>query len=128
MVAFDGRPHSQQLLRDGWRLARGLKAPLLAVTVAPHHRPFAVSTFKEALSEQIRLAEDLGAEVICVEGRNIAAALARVAREQHVTQMVIGQPTRSRWLDLLYGSVVNRLLREPIGADIHVVPASRHRT
>jgi two-component system sensor histidine kinase KdpD len=129
MVAFDGRPHSQQLLRDGWRLARGLKASLLAVTVVtprrliPAHSPAA-----EQLSEQIRLAEDLGAEVIRVEGRNIASALAQVAREQHVTQIVIGQPTRSRWHYLLYGSVVNRLLREPIGADIHVVPAGRHRT
>lgn len=129
MVAFDSRPHSQQLLRDGWRLARGLKASLLAVTVVtprrliPAHSPAA-----EQLSEQIRLAEDLGAEVIRVEGRDIASALAQVAREQHVTQMVIGQPTRSRWHYLLYGSVVNRLLRQPIGADIHVVPAGRHRT
>ncbi len=129
MVAFDVRPHSQQLLRDGWRLARGLKAPLLAVTVVtprrllPSHSPAA-----ELLSEQMRLAEDLGAEVIRVEGRAIAAALAQVARERHVTQIVIGQPTRSRWHNMLYGSVVNQLLRYPIGADIHVVPASRHRT
>jgi two-component system sensor histidine kinase KdpD len=129
MVAFDGRPHSQQLLRDGWRLARGLKASLLAVTVVTPRRLFsAPPPSKEALSEQIRLAEDLGAEVIQMEGHNIAAALAQVAREQHVTQIVIGQPTRSRWHYLLYGSVVNRLLREPIGADIHVVPGGRHRT
>jgi two-component system sensor histidine kinase KdpD len=129
MVAFDGRPHSQQLLRDGWRLARGLKAPLLAVTVVtprsllPAHSPGAAQ-----LSEQMRLAEDLGAEVIRVEGRNIAAALAQVAQERHITQIVIGQPTRSFWHYLLYGSVVNRLLRYPTGADIHVVPAGRHRT
>jgi len=128
MVAFDGRPHSQQLLRDGWRLARGLKASLLAVTVItpkrllPSHSPD-----MESLSEQMRLAEDLGAEVVRIEGHDIAAALAQVARERHITQIVIGQPTRSRWHYLLYGSVVNRLLRYPIGADIHVVPAGRHR-
>jgi two-component system sensor histidine kinase KdpD len=80
------------------------------------------------LSEQIRLAEDLGAEVLRVEGHDIAASLAKVARERHITQIVIGQPTRSRWHYLLYGSVVNRLLREPIGADIHVAPTGRHRT
>jgi len=129
MVAFDGRPHSQQLLRDGWRLARGLKASLLAVTVVtprgmlPSHSPPA-----ESLSEQMRLAEDLGAEVIRVEGHNIAAALAQVARERHITQMVIGQPSRSRWHNFLYGSVVNQLLRYPIGAAIHVVPEGRTRT
>jgi len=129
MVAFDGRPHSQQLLRDGWRLARGLKASFLAVTVVtprsflPAHSPEA-----EQLSEQMRLAEDLGAEVIRVEGLNIAAALAQVARERHITQIVIGQPRRSRWHNLLYGSVVNQLLRYPTGADIHVVPEGRNRT
>jgi two-component system sensor histidine kinase KdpD len=129
MVAFDGRPHSQQLLRDAWRLARGLKAPLLAVTVVTPRRLLpAHSPAIEQLSEQIRLAEDLGAEVVRVEGRDIAAALAQVARERHITQIVIGQPTRGFWHYFLYGSVVNRLLREPIGADIHVVPARRHRT
>jgi two-component system sensor histidine kinase KdpD len=74
------------------------------------------------------LAEDLRAEVIRVEGRAVAAALGQVARERHVTQIVIGQPTQSRWHNLLYGSVVNQLLRYPIGADIHVVPAIRDRT
>ena len=129
MVAFDGRAHSQQLLRDAWRLARGLKAPLLAVTIVTPRRILpAHSPAVEQLSEQIRLAEDLGAEVIRVEGTNIAAALAQVARERHITQIVIGQPTRSPWHYLLYGSVVNKLLREPIGADIHVVPAGRPRT
>ncbi len=129
MVAFDGRAHSQQLLRDAWRLARGLKAPLLAVTIVTPRRILpAHSPAVEQLSEQMRLAEDLGAEVIRVEGSNIAAALAQVARERHITQIVIGQPTRSPWHYLFYGSVVNKLLREPIGADIHVVPAGRHQT
>ncbi len=128
MVAFDGRPHSQQLLRDGWRLARGLKAPLLAVTVVSSRRNlFSSPPSAEALSEQMRLAEDLGAEVIRVEGYDIAAALAQVARDRHVTQIVIGQPTRSRWYELLRGSVVNRLLRQPTGADIHVVPHQQSR-
>ena len=129
MVAFDARPHARELLRDGWRLARGLKAPLLAVTV--HRPPKTVShllaggdtkTEQSQLDEHIRLAQDLGAEVIQVEGRDVAVELARIAHERHVTQIVIGQPERPRWRDLLAGSVANRLLREPTGASIHVVP------
>lgn len=127
MVAFDDRPHSAQLIRDGWRLAHGLKAPLLAVTVARFAPAAAASSPKDALQEHILLAEDLGAEVIRVEGRDVAKELARVARERHVTQIVIGQPDRSRWFEVVRGSVVNRLLRYPTGADIHVVPRQRHR-
>lgn len=73
------------------------------------------------------LAEDLGAEVIRIEGRNVAEELARVARERHVTQIVIGQPERIRRFEVLRGSVVNRLPRLSIGADIHVVAHHRHR-
>jgi len=124
MVAFDSRPHARELLRDGWRLARGLKAPLLAVTV---QRSRLSGEDERRLKEHLRLAEDLGAEVLHVQGRDIAAELARVARERHVTQMVIGQPDRSHWRELLFGSVANRLLRLPTGADVHVVPYQQAR-
>jgi two-component system sensor histidine kinase KdpD len=128
MVAFDIRSHAGQLLRDGWRLARGLKAPLLAVTVLPPGwKTSASPKEKQVLEEYVRLAEDLGAEVLSVEGSNVAATLARVSREQHVTQIVIGQPTSSPWFARLRGSIVNRLLRYPIGADIHVVPRKTER-
>jgi two-component system sensor histidine kinase KdpD len=51
--------------------------------------------------------------------------IVRVARDRRVTQIVIGQPARSRWHELSFGSVVNRLLREPIGASVYVVPHPR---
>ena len=119
MVAVDDRQHAKQLLRDGWRLARGLKAPLIVVTVEGRTR---TAEEERIHAEIFLLADDLGAEVILVRGRDIAAELARVAREQHVTQIVIGQPSRSTWQELRRASVVNRLLRAPTGADIHVVP------
>jgi two-component system, OmpR family, sensor histidine kinase KdpD len=127
MVAFDTRPHAGELLRAGWRLARGLKAPLLAVTVVPPQSRLARTDpddeRERALKAHLQLAEDLGAEVLRLSGRDVAAELAREARERHVTQIVIGQPTRGRWAELLSGgSVVNRLLRLPTGADIHIVP------
>jgi two-component system, OmpR family, sensor histidine kinase KdpD len=131
MVAFDERPHSSQLLREGWRLSSALKAPLLAVTVVPispaRRRSGAGKETSprpagDLLHEHIKLAEDLGAEVIQARGDNVAVELARIARERHITRIVIGQPARSRWHELIHGSVVNRLLRESIGADIQVVP------
>lgn len=125
MVAFCEHPHAQQLLRDGWRLARALKAPLLAVTVL---RPGArtgtgsESATSDTLKAHIRLAEDLGAEVLTVEGRDVALTLGAVAREHHITQIVLGQPTRRWWQELLGSSTVNRLLQASTGADILIVP------
>ena len=39
----------------------------------------------------------------------------------------VGQPSRTGWQEFLGGSVVNRLLREPVGADVHVVPRRTNR-
>jgi two-component system sensor histidine kinase KdpD len=117
MVCFDGKPHAGQVVRAGWRLARGLRAPLLAVTVIGGR-----VTGPQPQPDVLRLAEDLGAEVYCVAGTDIAATLAEMARAHHVTQIVIGQPTRSRWEEFWHPSVVNRLLRLPLGAAIQVVP------
>lgn len=125
MVAFDDHPRSQQLLRDGWRLARALKAPVLAVSVVPPARGGQQAPPSPELECNIRLAEDLGEEVLLVPGRDVVAELERIARERHVTQMVIGQPGRSRRSEFWRRSIVNRLLRLPLGADIHIVPHDR---
>ena len=35
LVGFDHRPHTRQVLRDAWRLAHGLRAELLAISIEP---------------------------------------------------------------------------------------------
>jgi two-component system, OmpR family, sensor histidine kinase KdpD len=79
------------------------------------------------LRQLVSLAQDLGTEVIRVDGCDIARELARVARERRVTLIVIGQPARSRWHELAFGLVVNRLLREQVGASVYLVPPKAPR-
>jgi two-component system, OmpR family, sensor histidine kinase KdpD len=142
MVGFDARPHSRQVIRDAWRLAHGLHADLIAINIQPEgylgftsklirwfkygaeakrHREVAL----KRLEEHATLAEDLGAEVIRTRGSNIAKTLVDVARERQVTQLVLGQPARSRWEELLRGSTINRVLRMSRDMDIHLVPLER---
>lgn len=139
LVGFDARPQSRQVIRDAWRLAHGLHAELIAVFIEPegylamtsklirllkygrevkHHQELA----QHRLEDHAVLAEDLGAEVIRTKGKDIARTLVAIAREYQVTQIVLGQPARSRWEELLRGSTINRLLRLNTGIDIHLVP------
>ncbi len=80
---------------------------------------------RQRVEEHALLAEDLGAEVIRISSPNIAHALVEVARQHHITQIVLGQPARQRWEELLRGSTVNRLLRLSSDIDIHLVPVSK---
>ncbi len=65
-----------------------------------------------------------GAEVIRTRSHDIANALVEIAQQRQVTQLVLGQPARSRWEEILRGSIINRLLRLSTDIDIHLVPQS----
>ena len=141
LVGFDARPHTRQVIRDAWRLAHGLRADLIAVSIQPEGYlafmskligwlKYGKDAFKlrEAalcrLEEHALLAEDLGAEVIRTQSSDIARTLVEIAREHQVTQIVLGQPARSHCEELIRGSIINRLLRLSTDIDIHLVPRS----
>lgn len=141
MVGFDARPHTRQVIRDAWRLAHGMHAEFIAVTIQPEgyraftgkligwlkYRGNAKRHREEALQrieDHALLAEDLGAEVIRASSRDIARTLVELARERQITQLVLGQPARSHLEELIRGSIINRLLRLNTEMDIHLVPRS----
>jgi two-component system sensor histidine kinase KdpD len=118
LVCIDHRAHAATLIRRGVQLARRFKCPLLLVTV---RGPEQTESQRAALSEHRRLAESLGVEVVEIDGADVAEALARFAVEHRATQLIVGQSRRSRWYELLHGSVVQRLLRRLPEMDIHVI-------
>jgi two-component system sensor histidine kinase KdpD len=139
LVGFDARPHTREVIRDAWRLAHALRADLLAISIQPEgYLAFTskligwlkyrgdVKRYREValrhLEEHALLAEDLGAEVIRMKSRDIAKTLVEVAKERQVTQLVLGQPARSPWEELIRGSIINRVLRMSSDIDIHLVP------
>ncbi|MFL5591968.1 MAG: universal stress protein [Ktedonobacteraceae bacterium] len=142
LVGFDHRPHTREVIRDAWRLAHGLHADLIAVSIQPEGYLAFMSKligwlkhgseakrYREAalqrLEEHAVLAEDLGAEVIRTKSSDIARTMVKIARERQVTQIVLGQPARSHWEELLRGSIINRVLRLSTDIDIHLVPRNR---
>ncbi|GAC1560987.1 MAG: hypothetical protein NVS4B1_24860 [Ktedonobacteraceae bacterium] len=139
LVGFDARPHTRQVIRDAWRLAHGLHAELIAISITPEGYLAFISKLTRLLKfgsdatrqhelalqrieDHAQLAEDLGATVIRVSSRDIAKTLVQVAKEHQVTQIVLGQPARSWWEEILRSSTVNRLLRLSTAMDIHLVP------
>jgi two-component system sensor histidine kinase KdpD len=142
LVGFDHRGHTRQVIRSAWRLAHGLHADLIAVCIEPAgYHAFSARLIgllrygsqarqqREAaqrrLAEHATLAEDLGAEIIRTRSKDIARTLLAIAKERQVTQMVLGQPARSRWEELIRSSMINRLLRLNTAIDIHLVPRSQ---
>ncbi|HLI26386.1 MAG TPA: universal stress protein [Chloroflexota bacterium] len=121
MVCVDAQPRSQHLIRRAWRRAQRQGSDLLAVFVETPAWAHATPEEKRRLEENLRFAEDLGAEVLRVPGADVAETLARVARERNVDSIVIGHSRHGRLHELLRGSTVHKLLRLARDVDVHIV-------
>jgi two-component system sensor histidine kinase KdpD len=116
-------PLSRVLLRKASRIAGRLNSDWFCVYVQmPHERADRIdSTLQRHLVDNIQLAQSLGAEVVKLEGRDVAATLSRFARERGVTMAIVGETRRSRLYRLRHGSIVDRLMTARAGLDVLVV-------
>ena len=67
---------------------------------------------------------DLGGELLVIDDEDPVSGVLNVAYTQFVTQMVVGESSRSRWQEILRGSFVTELIRQATNVDIHVI--ARH--
>jgi two-component system, OmpR family, sensor histidine kinase KdpD len=127
MVCVDMQARTQNLVRRGWRMANRYRAELLAVFVETPDWGRASPEVKRALDQNLRFAEDLGAEIRRVQGSDVAKALMRVAHDKNVGSIVIGHSRHGRLHELLRGSTVQSLLRLATDVDVHVVADGARR-
>jgi two-component system sensor histidine kinase KdpD len=116
-------PLSRVLLRKASRIAGRLNSDWYCVYVqTPEERPDRIdSSIQRRLVDNIQLAQSLGAEVVKLEGADVAVALTRFAAEHGVTLAIVGETRRSRWYRLRNRSIVDRLLTRASGMDVLVV-------
>jgi two-component system sensor histidine kinase KdpD len=113
-----------RVLRAGARVAGRLGARWYAVYVeTPNEAPGRIrSVDRDALRQNIELAEALGATVVRVKADRPADGLIAFAKREGITHVVFGQTARSRWEILVKGSTLNRFLQEVRDAAVQVVP------
>lgn len=122
LVALSPSPTSAALARWTCRLAGELHSPWIAAYV---EQPRPLSDEDQArLTKHLNLARELGAEIITTTDADIVRGIVRIAREQNVTQLVVGKPAGWRAVELLRGgSLLNRLITESGNIDVHAVRA-----
>lgn len=100
-----------ELVRRARRFADYLKSPLTVLYVESV-RYFALGEVeKDRVADTLRLGQRLGAETVTLPGRNIADTILEYARKKNVTHILIGKSERSRWFEMIHGSVVRELMR-----------------
>jgi two-component system, OmpR family, sensor histidine kinase KdpD len=123
LVCVSEDPRSVGLVRYAKRLADRLRAPWTALYVQARRALQLSEEEQDRIARALRLAERLDGVALTVpagSGR-IADDILDFARKNNVTNIVIGKSTRSRWFEILHGSVVHELVRRSGNISVHVI-------
>jgi two-component system sensor histidine kinase KdpD len=123
LVCISEDPRSAGLVRATRRLADRLHAPWTAMYIETGRSTRLGNEERDRIADTLRLAMSLGGEAVTIPGgsRRIADDLLAYARTNNITQIVIGKSTRSRWFEILHGSVVHDLVRRAATISVHVI-------
>ena len=78
------------------------------------------AAIQRRLVENIQAAQAMGAEVVKLEGSDVAAAICQFAREKSVTLVIVGQSRRGWFEHLRRGSVIDKLINNEQSLDVLV--------
>jgi two-component system, OmpR family, sensor histidine kinase KdpD len=126
LVCLSTYPNSIQLLRRGARLSNYMNAPLYVVFVDASDR---FLSKEESLHIETceKLCQDFGGKFLRVKNNDVPGAIAEVATNHHITQIIIGESQQSRWKHFFKGSFTQRLMRliHRQHIDLHIIATEK---
>lgn len=121
-------PNGERLIRRGGKIANMLDCPFYVLTVDPLPEDEMDIEKIHFIEKWKELAKEHGAEQFIIkynESRPVAKVIGEVAKQNNITQLVVGQTAQSRWKEITKGSFINVLLNETPFVDLHIISVSR---
>jgi two-component system sensor histidine kinase KdpD len=111
LVCIGPSRSASRLVRATRRMAARVHAEWFAVHVETPRDQRLSPEEREDVLRAMELAEQLGGRAITLSGQSTADEILSYARAHNVNRIVLGKTRRSRWRDLLMGSVLDALVR-----------------
>ena len=123
LVCISEDPRAAGLIRYAKRLADRLHGPWTALYVESRRSLQLTEVERDRIADTLRLAEALGGEAVTIPSadQRIADDVIGYAQKSNVTQIIIGKSTRTRWFEIVHGSVVHDLVRRSGNISVHVI-------
>ncbi len=118
-VCISSNPVAQYLIARTARMAERIGAVFYVIYVNTGKDD--TPEYQRTLAENLRFAENLGAQIVKVQGKRVAPEVAKIVREKHITQVVFGRSALTGWRRLLYLSAIHDFLRDAPPVDVHIV-------
>ena len=124
-VCISSNPQSQMLIARGARLVEAVGGRLYVLHVDTERNR--TPEQERSLAANLQFAENLGAEIVHVKGKNIGSAVAAFVCEKRITQVIFGRTAVKGLRKYLYYSAVQRFLKEVPAVDVHIVTQGGER-
>lgn len=121
LVCVSGSPFSEKLMRITRRLANEMKAPWSAVYVETPGVDAYSRENRERIWQDLRLAENMGAQVAIIAGSSVSETLIDYALKHNITKIVVGKPAKSRLKEIFRPPIVDQIIRNSGHIDVYVV-------
>jgi two-component system sensor histidine kinase KdpD len=124
MICISSSPTARKLIRRGSRISKRYKCEwtVVAVNCTNIFEPKTTPKDEDILERHFKLAKQLGADVITLTGDSISGVLSKYAITKHITQIIIGHSSRTKFQTFLRGSTINKLLKRTYNIEVHIIP------
>ena len=122
LVCLSSSPSNAKIIRTAARMARAFRGNFTALFVETPATAAMSEDDKKRLRENMRLAQQLGANIETSYGEDVPYQIAEFARLSGVSKIVIGRSTATRKSIFSKPTLTERLIANAPNLDIHVIP------
>lgn len=120
LVCVGPDAESLKLIRSASRMAKSLHAEWIAVYVDTSQSNISEEIRNNAI-QNLRFAEQQGAETRVLFGFDIVKEVMNFAREENVTQIMLWRHIRKRWRDLVFRNLADEMVRSSGEIDVYIM-------
>ena len=122
LVCLSSAPSNARIIETAAKMAKAFGASFTALYVQTPASELMMDADKARLSENIRYAESLGANVATVIGDNVAFQIAEFSRLSGITKVVLGRSAAPKKRLFKKQTLTDQLIALAPNLDVHIIP------
>ena len=122
LVCLSSSPSNERIIRMAGKMAQAFSGSLTALYVQTPGDADMNAEDTVRLQANMRLAQQLGAEIVTTHGEDVATQIAEYVRLSNVTKIVIGRSGVQRRHFWSEATLTERLIALAPEVDIHIIP------
>ena len=123
-VCISSNTQARDLIARGARLAEALSADLYVLHVGSERDGH--PDRRRALEAGLQMAQNLGAQIVTLTGKDTARTTAFYIREHRITQAIVGRSATHGLRSYLYYLALQKFMAEAPHVDLHIVTQDDH--